>query len=273
MASQSSIKNPVEIVEAMERNFILQGRIFEAGLPGVLWFADNSDGIRYATGLPGGWLNRAAGYDLPLQSIKSAVEGVSEEYRSKQIIADWAVAGSQPGYDFLVQVLTAQRWVEYGSFLGMSLELSKAPEAEESPYAVVPVDNSRALRDWMAVFSDGFSVESSCLSFVKDLYLRTVIDSHYCYEHFVVYEKDKALCCGSVHTQSGIPVIYNVTTLHDQRRRGAATALTKFLIQELQSRGESHAALFAQSVELCGFYERLGFAKCGSKIQLFYCGV
>lgn len=259
-----------KLLTSMSQNFFCQSRIFGGGLAGVRWYEETPEVIHFSTGLPGGWLNRTACFNLTEDRVTPLVASITPLFKDIGASADWVVATCQPSGQSLMRVLKEHGWIQYAQFLGMRRTKKISPTGMLPACELKQVTSIDSLEDWLGVFFRGFNVQAECLPFARSAYARTLVDSSLNFEHFLLCREGVPIACASVHTHGGLSMLYNVSTDPVHRLHGAGSTLTALLLDHIEEQGCKDHFLYSQSHEVCSFYARLGFERFPSNIAIHY---
>jgi ribosomal protein S18 acetylase RimI-like enzyme len=138
------------------------------------------------------------------------------------------------------------------------LERSTADTANPSLFSMVKVQTAEQVAAWLNPFMQGFSIKEECRGFMQTVFSSMATTVAHPFEHYVLFLYGVPIAIGSLHFKYGTAVIYNIATLTEFRKKGAASAMVQFLKTRTLEAGYSEVFLFAlESAQ--STYQRLGF--------------
>lgn len=226
-------------------------------------FTSEPDHCRVVTGLPDGFLNWVAWSDLPTETMDRRIQEISEGiYRDvprgfKR--CEWAVLGTQPNREALVEALKRAGWELFYEVPGMTCELRDGVEFQVDEHVDIRVVRTESDVDsFLRPFMEGFGIHPDGRPHISACFTRIAADAAHPFQHFVLHRNGKPITSGSVKYRYGQAVIYNIATVTEARGMGGATEMVRFLEEEVYRRGYQQVNLFAMP-EGRGIYEKLGF--------------
>jgi GNAT superfamily N-acetyltransferase len=239
----------------MERNFI-NGFKSLAGINDAR-FTDSEGISEFFSGYGVSWLNCVFKADGEDPSIDSKVQAVLEKYDS-QCPMVWHVGALTPASELVKAVLQKYHLRLSALSPGMVLNtLSLSRDIGHDEFAVRALCVGDNVRDWLAPFASAFCLNESIARHFEIFILSklgTSIHDHW----FIGYVDGIPVSAASYFNDSGITMIYNVSTIEAFRNRGYGRRLMEYMIQHASEHFDDPIGLYASDL---GFllYESLGF--------------
>ncbi len=256
-------------LQAVELNFASQGLLFGGWVAGVTSYHEERDNLRFTTGLNSMYLNGVSWSNFAVDALERRVYEVTEDIAHRAAAASWSVLGSQPHRQLLERGLEGAGWTLMFEACGMCCDLeSKLNDGQDDRFRIERVTTPQMMEDWLPPFMAGFDFPRECSALLRAAYGKAATEYDFHYKNFVLYDAASAICSGSLQTVNGCAVIYNIATLPDARKRGAASAMIGFLKSAAKAQGFKRVSLFSLPAA-SALYETLGFERDHSTTLLY----
>ena len=210
-------------------------------------------------GSPLAYHNAVVRAELEPAAADAAIEASVAALRARGVPGTWHVGPSMRPRDLGAR-LVARGFVEVGDEPAMALELATLP----GPAAPLPglcverVRDGRALALWGKILAAGFDGADAGAAWVVETFRRLGLGDDAPWRHFVGHLDGLPVATASLFRHADTAGVYFVFTSPRQRRRGAAAALTRAVLDEARSLGARLAVLHSSEMGY-GVYRRLGF--------------
>lgn len=248
----------------LELNYI-EGFFAFQGLEGI----DIEDGRKFTTittnsSVP--WLNgvlRTTITDRAL--IKDAVEPQLQKFKGHHKPFVWHLGVLSSEANILQKQLSYHGGVEFKD-IAMVADLKNESlfETDQSELKIKTIETEKVIDDWIVPFSQAFNLDSAGKKIFRHYIARNLRSNSVNIRCFTGYVEDSPVASSMYFVAAKVPVIYNVGTLIEFRRRGFASAMVQATCSALRKSGESLVGLYS-SPENSYVYRKLGFQEIGQK--------
>jgi ribosomal protein S18 acetylase RimI-like enzyme len=158
------------------------------------------------------------------------------------------------------RALEAAGWKLSWESPGMRCDLttSESIYTPRKEFLILPVRTAEDVKEWLNPFMDGFQVNSGSRSYLQQAWEKVAGRSGHPMRNYLLLHDGKGITTGSIQFKYGVAVIYNISTVKEDRGRGGATEMVKFLKAVARKEGYDSVSLFALKAGQ-PIYERLGF--------------
>jgi len=250
--------SPAGLAAALEANVL--DRIERLGRAPVAELRDDGDLLRYATGIPLPLMNGVLRARLTQDGAGRRVTETLAWFRERRLPMTWFVGpSSQPAG--LGEHLGANGLVRGGP-PGMAVDLHALNEELPHPAGldIAPVQDARALRQWIRVIVASFRLPSEVEGPLAALYGSLGLD--WPARLYLGLLNDQPVATSKLLLSSGVAGIYWVGTLPEARGRGIGTAITLAPLRAARAQGYRIGILEAFPLGI-NVYRRIGFRECG----------
>ena len=222
--------------------------------------------FRWTTPVPHPWFNGIICSQPPMQNANQLVEETLAYFRSKHVPSfswwlspeveptAWAKHLSPYGFQYADQTP------------GMAIDLADLPPLPQSPLSIRPIEDQRALNEWVQTFIRGYEIPEEMAPAFMELY--SSLGFTLPLRQYTGYLDGEPVATSALFTGSGVAGIYNVGTIPTARGKGVGSAMTLVPLYEARTMGYRAGVL--QSSEMgYSVYQRLGFREL-CKIDHFY---
>jgi len=144
------------------------------------------------------------------------------------------------------------------------LDLNKTLPLELPPdLSIKKLSGDDLLNDWIQAINEGFPSEDNAEGFRK-LNYHLPHGANAALQHYVAYLNQQAVASITLFKGTQAVMIHNVATKVAFRKRGFATALLIYILQEAKNVGFQHCFLDS-SMHGKDLYQKVGFVKCSEQ--------
>jgi ribosomal protein S18 acetylase RimI-like enzyme len=254
------------LVRAIEANLWELGVYF--GQSPQVELHDQTDMLRYATGIVSPMFNGVARTRLAPHETEAKIKETLDYFKSRELPLTWWNGPSTQPVD-LGQRLEAYRFTRRADMPGMAIDLATLVERplSLSCLTIESVENTETLRRWAHTYAVTFGFPEPTISTLYDLFASMGLGQNLPLHHYVGWLNGDPIACSSVFLGAGVAGIYNVGTLPDARGRGIGAALTLEPLYHARKIGYRIGVLHSSQMAF-SMYRRIGFEEF-CKIQTY----
>jgi GNAT superfamily N-acetyltransferase len=248
--------NPLLVELAEESTYAYQ--MTYARLPGGE--CGDDDGVTwYRSGLPGEFFNGILHTNLPEEGLDERIRAALAPFQQRGLPMRWYLGpSSRPGSleEGLQRCGLSFGW--RGPALAIDLDDLRPPDRRPEGLVCERVESRAALAEWIGLWVGEAPLEvRQRLSWV---YTVTEFGKTLEVSLYLARVEGRAVATAAIFTGSRAAAVKHVSTLGEFRRRGIASALTIFALEDARRAGCRYAAL-TSSPEGYPVYRRLGFVE------------
>ncbi|WP_085524642.1 GNAT family N-acetyltransferase [Tuberibacillus sp. Marseille-P3662] len=199
--------------------------------------------------------------------IDTVIAEVTQDFIDRHVPVLWKIWPlGEPHH--LSKCLEHYGYINAGIELAMSCDLTAIEDMDEAqaPLAIEKMSNDIHQQHFKDIFQKANGTDPLLAQFFVDL-LATNTSSTL--ETYIGYAGSQHVTTLSVLYAHGVAGIYNIGTPASQARKGYATAITRFAMQQAKAKGYRYATLQSTPIGY-NLYQRLGFQSHGEVQQYIY---
>ncbi|MEM7480931.1 MAG: GNAT family N-acetyltransferase [Acidobacteriota bacterium] len=183
-----------------------------------------------------------------------AIDAILE--RSHRPLMWWVGPSARP--TDLADRLQERGLMPGGNLPGMARDLKSFEDPDGLPegVSVLRVDDDELLEAWCVVGGVGFEFPDFATGPFLELFRALGVAPPW--HHYVALVEGEPVATASLFEGAGVAGVYNVSTLPEERRKGYAAAISRFVLTEAKSLGYRYATLQSTPMAVA-LYEGLGF--------------
>jgi len=197
------------------------------------------------------WFSRIFNFNIPKSNIHETISEMREKITN----------GSQPNsllmtesdfYSEVKECLESESFTNFYNQVGMALHLDQLELSQNKIHSNIKIlNNTFELNKWIKVIKEIFGSDKN--SFLYEKYLS---DNDFTF--FAYYLDDKIIGTALLYISNNVAGIHMVGTLHDYRKKGIGSEITKLAFDFARQQGATIGVLQASPMGKT-VYEKIGF--------------
>lgn len=192
------------------------------------------------------------------------IDAVTADFETRGWLMGWWVMPSSRPADLGAR-LAAHGFTEWGSDLGMAVDLARIPETVPLPpdVTIERVRSMDGLEDWLRAFGAGFGVPERGMARYRRLPMGAPPDRSR-FRFFLARSGGTPVATALWYPAERAAVFDEIATVPAMRRRGIGTAVTHAILRDARLAGYRTAVLVASQAGI-PVYRQLGFEAHGRR--------